>query len=92
MSEKVDTIPHALKCRFCKEKATLGIWMYEADQLEKTFICLDCWNIITSLIEDVLPSMLCSLIEVAEVQMRIKEYKATRHVRVEEKQIEAEAK
>lgn len=92
MSRKVDTIPHALKCRFCKEKATLGTWMYEAEDPEKTFVCHDCWNLIGSMIEDQLPDMLRDYMEFLEVHMRTDEVSVMRHVRVEEKPIEAEAK
>ena len=92
MSKKVDTVPKPLKCRFCKEEATLGTWMYEADEPEKMFMCHDCWNFITSLIEDALPSMFRDYLKLIQVQMRTREISVMRHVRVEEKPIEAGAK
>lgn len=83
MTEIVDTMPHALKCRFCKQEATLGTWMYEAKQPEKTFVCHDCWNFITSLIADALPNMIVDFIQYGELQMKTNEVKTMRHVRVE---------
>jgi hypothetical protein len=31
----VAALPHALKCCFSKEEATLGVWMYEAEDPEE---------------------------------------------------------
>ena len=76
-----DTTDKPLQCRFCKETATLGVWLHEADEPEKMFMCHDCWRFITSLMNQLLIPTLRENLQFAEDSLR--EISVIRNVRVE---------
>ena len=78
---ETDTVSEPLTCRFCKEKATLGVWLHEADEPEKMFMCHDCWRFITSLMNQLLIPTLRENLQFAEDSLR--ECSVIRNVRVE---------
>ena len=78
---KIDTVSEPLTCRFCKETATLGVWLHEADEPEKMFMCHDCWRFITSLMNQLLIPTLRENLQFAEDSLR--EISVIRNVRVE---------
>jgi len=78
---KTDTVSEPLTCRFCKETVDLGVWLYEAEEPEKMFMCHDCWRFITSLIDQLIVPMLRENLQFAEDHLR--ECSVFRNVRVE---------
>ena len=80
---KTDTVSELLTCRFCKENANLGVWLHEADEPEKMFICHSCWNLIASLFNQLLIPTLRDHMNFAEDGLR--EISVFRNVRVEAK-------
>jgi len=79
--EITDTTEKPLQCRFCKETATLGVWLHEAEEPEKMFICHDCWSLIASLIDQMLIPALRENLHYAEDYL--KQSSVIRGVRVE---------
>ena len=76
-----DTNKTSLQCRFCKETSELGVWMPEAPEPEETFICKTCWDIIASLIYQLLIPALRENLQFAE--NRLKACSVIRGVKVE---------
>jgi len=79
--EITDTTKTPLQCRFCKETSDLGVWLYEAKEPEKMFICHDCWSLIASLIDQMLVPALRENLQFAEDGL--KEVSVIRGVKVE---------
>ena len=78
---KTDTVSEPLTCRFCKETSNLGVWLHEADEPEKHFICHNCWNLIASLFSQLLIPTLRENLNFAEDGLR--EISVIHNVRVE---------
>jgi len=76
-----DTTEKPLQCRFCKETSDLGVWLWEAEDPEKMFICHNCWSLIASLIDELLIPALRENLHFVEDHLR--EAAVIRGVRVE---------